>query len=984
MTVGTGFSLCLALISYLLNPLSSFAQYAPIPNFTGTLAGQQFRNAINNKLSGTDNISPQLTHIYAYQLPATVTNGQLYYVADGAPGTPCRGGGSGAIAMGVDGKWTCGVANSQVQNVLNYGATGNCSAFDDAAIQAAIDSTSNNGNDGTYPVYMPATPGTNNGITSACYLLSKPLVLTHGEINLFGDGREQTFVQVSNGTNGYYGPALVVGTDTLALATSLLSGGGNAANLTGTPFLELTMLLRNKLSGHSAFSIEFELNVPNSASNSVILQSAYDWPYQSYSRAGLTDVGAFNINYQSSNPHLQMSATLSTSGLMTINTANNSMGAGNHAVGLFYDGAHVWSCVDGISNTPTAATGTWVQSKWESITLPDQFGNSAITWPDGAGGAGVANDSFNGKLDNLRISNTNRATSGNCPAVPSTKFTYDSNTDLLMKFLSCSDGTAYCLENGTGQYAVYAQSQYSTNAGNGVWFPVLGQHGTTAPHTYIHDLALGWGSQNQGIYILNASWSMFERIAMLGEHNGFNFWYSDYESTMRELRALGQGHNGYQAFQWGYVSNTANVENLSAEQAFVCFNLESSQTGFEQKSGHCLTSGENAIAWLVDYASGTIFDPFTDQESADTMLAPIYFRGTANEGALTLINGNIDTYGGVPFIVHDSGGYGPVEAYGTLFNNFAEDQPAAAIIQFPGYQSYGTLAGTIWQGQSSIANSPLIASKPGTCTGSGGDTNCAQFTYPSASEFNINNPCSIISNNWVCTIPSAVVANWAATTAYTVGTAVGNFVVDSNGNTQKCTVAGTSGGGAPTWNRNIGGTTTDGTVTWTLVANGNATAGVLGNPVFYNAKGTFSATATFQNTYTLLTGQVYLLKGSNLLSLTVVGGFELSIPSASPAVDTYLAGNNAGGYTVVANAPSSGFYSFTLSFGAPSGFGTYNALITPVTSLPAVTDVLDNITMADANIPLSNEVGNAHVEWRGRAPDGYPLGHIGQQERYIP
>src|SRR5262249_48342817 len=147
-----------------------------------------------------------------------------------------------------------------------------------------------NGNDGTMPVYLPATQGINDGTTSKCYLLSKPMVLSHGGINLYGDGREQTFV----GTN-YYGPVLLAGTDTLSLASSLLSGGGNAINLTSTPFLELSMLLRNHLNGHSAFSIEFELHVPASPSNSVILQSAYDWPYQSYSRAGLTDVGAFQI-----------------------------------------------------------------------------------------------------------------------------------------------------------------------------------------------------------------------------------------------------------------------------------------------------------------------------------------------------------------------------------------------------------------------------------------------------------------------------------------------------------------------------------------------------------------------------------------------------------------------------------------------------------------------------------------------------------------
>jgi hypothetical protein len=46
--------------------------------------------------------------------------------------------------------------------------------------------------------------------------------------------------------------------------------------------------------------------------------------------------------------------------------------------------------------------------------------------------------------------------------------------------------------------------------------------------------------------------------------------------------------------------------------------------------------------------------------------------------------------------------------------------------------------------------------------------------------------------------------------------AVGQSLVDTNGNIQTCTTNGTAGSGSePTWNTTIGGTTTDGTVTWT-------------------------------------------------------------------------------------------------------------------------------------------------------------------------
>src|SRR6516225_476129 len=59
---------------------------------------------------------------------------------------------------------------------------------------------------------------------------------------------------------------------------------------------------------------------------------------------------------------------------------------------------------------------------------------------------------------------------------------------------------------------------------------------------------------------------------------------------------------------------------------------------------------------------------------------------------------------------------------------------------------------------------------------------------------------------------------WVPSTAYTVGA----LIVDSNGNTQKCTTAGTSGSSAPAWNRSLNATTNDGGAVWTLIAIGAA------------------------------------------------------------------------------------------------------------------------------------------------------------------
>ena len=63
------------------------------------------------------------------------------------------------------------------------------------------------------------------------------------------------------------------------------------------------------------------------------------------------------------------------------------------------------------------------------------------------------------------------------------------------------------------------------------------------------------------------------------------------------------------------------------------------------------------------------------------------------------------------------------------------------------------------------------------------------------------------------TLATQTVAAWAATTAYTKGQTVvtGSTILI-------CTVAGTSGGSAPTPATTLGGTVTDGTVTWASVS----------------------------------------------------------------------------------------------------------------------------------------------------------------------
>jgi hypothetical protein len=58
--------------------------------------------------------------------------------------------------------------------------------------------------------------------------------------------------------------------------------------------------------------------------------------------------------------------------------------------------------------------------------------------------------------------------------------------------------------------------------------------------------------------------------------------------------------------------------------------------------------------------------------------------------------------------------------------------------------------------------------------------------------------------------PAYITTTWLTGHAYSFG----DMVLDPNGNIQRVSVAGTSGGSQPAWNATVSGTTTDNAVTW--------------------------------------------------------------------------------------------------------------------------------------------------------------------------
>src|ERR1700741_401861 len=93
--------------------VSANAQYQPIPNYTGVGAGQQFRDDINNHLSGITPITPKLVPLnFALLATTPEQDGQLYWCRDCLAAPVCVGGGGGSVALGSGGQWTCNSGGS--------------------------------------------------------------------------------------------------------------------------------------------------------------------------------------------------------------------------------------------------------------------------------------------------------------------------------------------------------------------------------------------------------------------------------------------------------------------------------------------------------------------------------------------------------------------------------------------------------------------------------------------------------------------------------------------------------------------------------------------------------------------------------------------------------------------------------------------------------------------------------------------------------
>ena len=155
--------------------------YHPLPNFSGVDAGRDFRDALNDRFSGNQPISPKIVSLPFASLAAE-QDGLVVYCNDCKRSLPCSPGGSGALAIGVNGQYECNTpladlkldgtdnlgsfngARTNEKNILDFGAIASTTTVSctTAAGQSTISCPGITGTDfkrGQYVALYGAGPG---------------------------------------------------------------------------------------------------------------------------------------------------------------------------------------------------------------------------------------------------------------------------------------------------------------------------------------------------------------------------------------------------------------------------------------------------------------------------------------------------------------------------------------------------------------------------------------------------------------------------------------------------------------------------------------------------------------------------------------------------------------------------------------------------------------------------------------------------------
>ncbi len=626
---GDSFAVGLNSINQTAAPTTDFSMNSH--KLTGLLANtaagdalSQGQSRLNHLAAATGNYVMGSNRLTGVAAPAAAGDALSEGAAIGAI-TPAAGSFTSLTAGGTNGPALSNFNVNGAFNVKAYGAKGDASNDDAAAIQAAITAacavSTNSASAAT--VYLP----------TGTYRHSKPLQLVCSNITLAGAGSNSSTLYPTFG----YGPALMIvgsGYTGLETGTSLATGAGSAMLFDGLRYwLNLRDSPTLDLNGLSAFTVEAFVK-PTATNDGQIIASSGRF------LASSPVTQAFSLQMVSS----QLEGRLNLGGTTYIvdSGSGNTLSSNTvYHVAMSWDGSTIRIFINGTLVASRSASGTIQQAITEDVTI----GPSIYDWPDGS----ILGNAIHGYVDSIRLSKTGRYTTGF--TAPTAKLTADSNTLGLLNFDQIQ-GPMVGMNTSNGLAWIPVRRTNETNGAN-----EISNSAAVLNNVVLRNFGINASYGQNGIFATVTLNSVFDRLWINGTRNGLYLWNNCYQNSSHDVAintsgtaTLGRiglaniGQSGVNQFHHLRV-NGGPYPLVDYEGSMLLDMLDVAQQSNTVYGAFFKATGDSTV---------TLNSPIIDVEAGGTTwLGALVFSSV---GSAVANGGEIDSTNSAPAVIVDGGG----------------------------------------------------------------------------------------------------------------------------------------------------------------------------------------------------------------------------------------------------------------------------------------------------------------------------------------